>query len=176
MNATGGLLCDLHRATRREAPRIDGKFLTRPQRRATTSCMIGRVDVATVAIAVVALGQPWRATNGPWGEPISLGERVETTLVVPVGMSGTGGASTSAPVGRSATSTGPASRSKGAIAGAPTVARERSSTPKSVCARDATRVFWSARADSPIDDDGAREIEANVAGFFRVLRDWDGRR
>lgn len=58
----------------------------------------------------------------------------------------------------------------------PQVARPRSSTPKPVSARDATRAFWSAQADSPIDDDEAREIEANVAGFFRVLRDWDGRR
>lgn len=33
--------------------------------------------------------------------------------------------------------------------------------------------FWQPRADRPLTREDAREIFANVSGFFKVLDEWD---
>lgn len=36
-----------------------------------------------------------------------------------------------------------------------------------------TVAFWQSRADRPLTREDAREIFANVSGFFKVLDEWD---
>lgn len=38
-----------------------------------------------------------------------------------------------------------------------------------------TREFWEKRTGQPITEEDAREIIANVTGFFKVIAKWDNR-
>lgn len=38
-----------------------------------------------------------------------------------------------------------------------------------------TREFWEKRTGQPLTDEDAREIIANVTGFFKVIAKWDSR-
>lgn len=40
-------------------------------------------------------------------------------------------------------------------------------------ASDDRRAFWSRRAGRVLTSEDARESDANLAGFFRVLREWE---
>ncbi len=37
----------------------------------------------------------------------------------------------------------------------------------------ATADFWSRKTGKPVSKEDAREINANISGFFSVLRGWD---
>ena len=49
-----------------------------------------------------------------------------------------------------------------------------SSTEKQQFIRE-TREFWEKRTGQSITDEDAREIIANVTGFFKVIAKWDSR-
>jgi len=36
-----------------------------------------------------------------------------------------------------------------------------------------TRDFWQRRTSRPLTEEDAREMAANVSGFFRLLAEWD---
>ncbi len=38
-----------------------------------------------------------------------------------------------------------------------------------------TREFWENRTGQPLTDEDAREIIANVTGFFKVIAKWDSK-
>ena len=38
-----------------------------------------------------------------------------------------------------------------------------------------TREFWEKRTGQPVTDEDAREIIANITGFFKVIAKWDSR-
>jgi hypothetical protein len=39
--------------------------------------------------------------------------------------------------------------------------------------KERTRDFWQRRTSRQLTDEDAREMIANVAGFFRLLAEWD---
>jgi hypothetical protein len=52
-------------------------------------------------------------------------------------------------------------------------AQAKPAVPRDASAAEATARFWSARLGRPVSHEEARQMVANVTGFFDVLARWD---
>jgi hypothetical protein len=137
---------------------------------------LGIARAFVVAAVVVVL--PWQGTTWTPAEPIALGPpgALAPSMLAPAGMSGAQASTSRSGASTVAALTEVAAPHKSVPAAGSRAWSPRQEPPSSpTSTRQRTRAFWSARAGTPVDDDGAREIETNIVGFFRVLQDWDNR-